>query len=328
MLKKAAAAALALALFLGLAGITLAASAYPNAARQGGYTGQLSADAVPPEREAVPAPEAPSAPEPVPSAAPEPEPEPEPEPSNFYLNGEPVYGMTLRCFEGVPYCSIRVFFENTLAQAEVTWTDDRAQVRGAAANGEELTLTARPGDCWLIANERCLYVEHEVQLEDGVTMAPLSVLTAVFQGSSFTYDEQAQRAEVTLGEQLLLSAAEFYDATDLDLIARVIYHEARYEPMTGKIALGNVITNRVAQSNFPNSVHDVLYARNQFTVVNRSVFWSQTPNEACYNAAKMALEGTSILPTAVYYNIKGMNSWAARNRPLVGTIGNHSFYSG
>lgn len=323
MLKKAAAAALALALFLGLAGITLAASTYPNTARQGGYSGQLSADAVPPEREAVPAPETSPVPE-----APAPTPEPEPEPSNFYLNGQPVYGMTLRCFEGVPYCSIRVFFESTLAQAEVAWTDDRANVQGTSASGESLTLTARPDDCWLIANDRCLYVEHGVKLEDGVTMAPLSVLVSVFQGSSFTYDSQAQRAEVTLGGELLLNGAEFYNATDLDLIARTIYQEARYEPFLGKIALGNVITNRVAQSNFPSNVHDVLYARNQFTVVNRRVFWNETPNTECVNAAKLALEGVSILPTAVYYNIKGMNSWAARHRPLVGTIGNHSFYSG
>lgn len=325
MLKKIASAALALALFLGLAGITLAAPVYPNTARQGRYAGQLSIDAVPPERETLPTPEA--APAPAATPTPEPTPEPEPEPSNFYLNGQPVYGMTLRCFDGVPYCSIRVFFENALAQAEVTWAEDRAQVRGATAGGEDLSLTARPGDCWLKANERCLYVEHEVKMEDDVTMAPLSVLTSVFQESSFTYDEQAQRAEVTLGERLLLSAAEFYNAADLDLIARVIYHEARYEPMVGKVALGNVITNRVAHKKFPNNVYDVLHARNQFTVVNRSVFWSQTPNEACYNAAKLALEGTTILPTAVYYNVKGMNSWAARNRPLVGTIGNHSFYS-
>lgn len=319
MLKRIAAMALALVLFVGLAGVTMASSSYPNTGRQGKYTGQLVLSAAPP----APAQEEKEA------AAPTEEPAPtkEPETSNFWINGAPVDGMILRSFDGVIYCPIRTFFEHALSQANVTWENGRAQVKGTTAEGEALTLTARPGDCWLTANDRCLYVEQEVKLVDGATIAPLYVLVSVFQDSGYTYDAMTARADVTLGSRLLTSAASFYNAEDLDLIARVIYQEARNEPILGKIALGNVITNRVALSNFPNTIHDVIYAPNQFTVVKSSRFWNQTPSAECVIAAKLALEGATILPNAVYYNMKGMSSWASRNRPYVDTIGNHAFYS-
>lgn len=341
MLKRISATALVLALFLGLAGATLASSsdpagqpeapaeqaepaAEPSTSPSEGTDAAEPAGPIPrPEPTPEPVPE----PEPTPEPEPEPEPTPEPEPCNFWINGEPVYGMAMAAFEGTVYCSIRTFFTAALSQSQIDWTDNQAQVKGATADGEALTLTARPGDCWLTANGRCLYVEHQVQLKDGVTMVPLSVLTSIFQDSTCAYDQETGVAQVTLGSRLLPSGDSFYNANDLDLIARVIYQEARYEPMLGKIALGNVITNRVALPNFPNNVHDVLYARNQFTVVNASRFWKQTPNDSCVTAAKLALEGVSILPTAVYYNVKGMNSWAARHRPYVDTIGNHAFYS-
>lgn len=340
MLKRIAAIALVLALFMGLAGATLATSpdldGQPEASAE-----QSDPSAVPPqsasdeadttepmqEPEPTTEPISESEPIPKPEPIPEPEPEPEPEPCNFWLNGEPVYGMAMATLEGTVYCSIRTFFTAALSQSEITWAGDLAQVKGATADGEALTLTARPGDCWLTVNGRCLYVEHQVQMINWATMAPLSVLTSVFQDSACAYDQETGAAQVTLGSRLLPSGDSFYNAGDLDLIARVIYQEARYEPMLGKIALGNVITNRVALPNFPNNVHDVLYARNQFTVVNGSRFWKQTPNDSCVTAAKLALEGVSILPTAVYYNVKGMNSWAAKHRPYVDTIGNHAFYS-
>lgn len=41
---------------------------------------------------------------------------------------------------------------------------------------------------------------------------------------------------------------------DLDLLAHIIYGEARGEPYEGQVAVGAVVLNRVADSRFPNSV--------------------------------------------------------------------------
>ena len=43
-------------------------------------------------------------------------------------------------------------------------------------------------------------------------------------------------------------------STDLNLLARVVYGEARGEPYTGQVAVAAVVLNRVRSSSFPNSV--------------------------------------------------------------------------
>lgn len=265
------------------------------------------------------------------AAAPqEPETEEEAEPappSNFYLNDRPVYGMYLKLIDDVLYCGLRTFFDNALRETQVWWVNNQAEVYGATEAGEALELVACPGACYIVANGRYLYVAQDVRLVDGVTMAPVEVLASVFEESETVWDEESGVARVTLGDRLLTCGEDFYDEDDLELIARVIDQEAGFEPLLGKIALGNLIMNRVASSAFPSTVYDVLYQKSQFTVVKSSKFWKGTPRAESVLAAKLAMDGASILPTALFYNMAGMNSWAARNRPFVATIGHHSFYA-
>ena len=51
---------------------------------------------------------------------------------------------------------------------------------------------------------------------------------------------------------------------NLDLLARVIYGEARGEPYEGQVAVGAVILNRVADSRFPNTIPGVVYQPGAF----------------------------------------------------------------
>lgn len=252
--------------------------------------------------------------------------EPQGPDSNFYLNGKPVPDVALKTLEGRLYAGVEAFFAGALAEGSADWTDGQTTVSGRTAAGEELTVTARPGDDYIVANGRYLYVDSGVVREEETTLVPLETLISVFPGSALAEGSSDERAEVTLGPALLTAGGEFYDETSVDLIARVIYNEARWEPFQGKVAVANLIMNRVNDKHFPDNVHDVLYAKGQFTVVKRSSFWKETPDDSCYAAARLAMDGAEVVPGAVYYCTKGLKSWISRNCPLLYTIKNHDFY--
>lgn len=263
----------------------------------------------------------------------------------FYLNGKQITNMKLMDVNGVPYCMVKYFFENSLATAKVYWANSGSNVKGTTANGESLTLLAQPGSQYMYVNGQSVYVANGIKIKDGYTMAPIEKLAAVFSGSSTYYDWNLKAYVVTTGAYLAGSAAQTaaavqptntaaaggyqpsgnYDAQAVDLIARVIDAEAGSMSLEGKVSVGNVIMNRVASKEFPNTVYGVIYQRNQFTVVNSARF-QNTPSAASVTAAKMALDGVNYVPGAMFYNVTGMRTWASQNRPYLMTFQGHDFY--
>ena len=71
-------------------------------------------------------------------------------------------------------------------------------------------------------------------------------------------------------------------------LSRIIYAEANTEPLLGKIAVGNVIMNRVNSSEFPDTIYSVIFDKNygiQFTpVANGSIY--NDANAECERAAR------------------------------------------
>ncbi|HHW23137.1 MAG TPA: spore cortex-lytic enzyme [Clostridiaceae bacterium] len=112
---------------------------------------------------------------------------------------------------------------------------------------------------------------------------------------------------------------------NLDLLARVIYGEARGEPYEGQVAVGAVILNRVADSRFPNTIPGVIYQPGAFDVVADGQI-NLTPNDTAYRAARDALNGWD--PTygcIYYYNPATATSKWIWSRPIVVRIGKHNF---
>ena len=103
-----------------------------------------------------------------------------------------------------------------------------------------------------------------------------------------------------------------------ELIARVIYLEARGEPAEGQQAVAEVILNRVAADNFPGSVEGVICQEGQFSTA--SAIPEAEPGEAQYAAVDAAMYGDPVLPmNVVYFSREGENDDAW------GTIGEHVF---
>jgi len=113
--------------------------------------------------------------------------------------------------------------------------------------------------------------------------------------------------------------------SDLNLLARLVYAEARGEPYTGQVAVASVVLNRVKSSSFPNTVAGVIYQSGAFSVVNDGQI-NLTPNQTAYNAARDALNGWDPTYGAIYYfnPNTATNSWIW-SRPVTVVIGNHRF---
>lgn len=113
--------------------------------------------------------------------------------------------------------------------------------------------------------------------------------------------------------------------SDLYLLAKCVYAEARGEPYAGQVAVAAVILNRVASPDFPNSISGVIYQPWAFTAVNDGQITLE-PDQTAYNAAQDALNGWD--PTygcLYYYNPTTATSQWIYSRQTVVQIGEHIF---
>lgn len=112
---------------------------------------------------------------------------------------------------------------------------------------------------------------------------------------------------------------------NINLLAHVIYGEARGEIYTGKVAIGAVVLNRVENSKFPQTIPGVIYQSGAFTAVADGQINLEPDNDS-YNAARDALNGWDPTGGCIYYfnPATATSSWIW-GRPQVLQIGKHIF---
>jgi N-acetylmuramoyl-L-alanine amidase len=115
-----------------------------------------------------------------------------------------------------------------------------------------------------------------------------------------------------------------------DLLARLVYAEAKGESYSGKVAVATVVLNRVDSHLFPNSVHGVI---TEVSVGGHYAF-SPVANGAIKLAAdsesKRAVQEALIYRgqgsgSLYFYNPKTAQSAWIKTRPITIQIGNHVF---
>ena len=136
------------------------------------------------------------------------------------------------------------------------------------------------------------------------------------------------KTAAALGISLSSSASNTTNSvsnSDLNLLAKCVYAEARGESYVGQVAVAAVILNRVKSSKFPNSISGVIYQPYAFTCVNDGQI-NLSPNQTAYNAAQDALNGWDPTYGAIYYyNPKTATSSWIKTRTTTVTIGKHVF---
>ena len=114
-------------------------------------------------------------------------------------------------------------------------------------------------------------------------------------------------------------------SSDLELLARVVYGEARGEEYVGQVAVAAVVLNRVKSPSFPNTIAGVVYQSGAFDCVADGQI-NLTPNATARKAAQDALNGWD--PTygcLFYYNPRTATSAWMLSRPVKLVIGQHNF---
>ena len=117
---------------------------------------------------------------------------------------------------------------------------------------------------------------------------------------------------------------------ELYWMARIIHAEAQGESFEGKVAVGNVILNRVASELYPDTIYGVIFDRKHGVqyepVLNGTIY--NTPSAESVRAAKTALRGTNVIGECLFFfNPRiAQSNWISQNRVFYKTIGNHDFY--
>lgn len=136
----------------------------------------------------------------------------------------------------------------------------------------------------------------------------------------------ASRATFSSGEGLLTTEAvpmeyeEFpWHTSDYELLARLVWAEARGESYEGQLAVVEVVFNRVGSESFPDTVYDVIYEPGQFTTASSLEY--VTPTQTQYDVVTAALRMERVLNNdkCVYFNTGSCCG------AYYMTIGNHVF---
>lgn len=121
------------------------------------------------------------------------------------------------------------------------------------------------------------------------------------------------------------SSSSTNNTSNLNLLSKLVYGEARGETYKGQVAVAAVVLNRVKNSAFPNTVSGVIYQSGAFTAVSDGQI-NLTPDSTARKAAQDALNGWDPTYGAIYYfnPNTATNKWIWSRQQTV-TIGKHIF---
>ena len=270
----------------------------------------------------------------------------------FYLDGEPLEHVDAQSISGTYYVTLSsilplidstaIVEDDGYGTAAVTAEASVVTEAAVPVDGEEevlvegeavtevldtLTMTAQAGQRYVVANGRYLYVEDAVIRLNGAVAVPIRV---VAEAMNLTAEYDADTGLVHLIHSAEVGYLEdgesYYNADDLYWLSRIVFCESGNQPLTGKIAVANVVLNRVYNSRFPDTVYDVIFQKNQFGPASSGSIYRE-PNVESVIAAKLAMDGAEALDNVLFFNRAGLNCYASRNRSYVATIGGHAFYA-
>lgn len=121
-------------------------------------------------------------------------------------------------------------------------------------------------------------------------------------------------------EPLVVSQYEAITLTEeeMDLLAKIVWLEARGESFEGQQAVVEVVFNRMLSEYFPDTLTEVIYEKNQFSTAG--LVHTADPGNTQYAAIEAAMTGPNVLPLEVVFF-----SREPQNDNIWGSIGGHVF---
>lgn len=211
--------------------------------------------------------------------------------------------------------------EEVQAAEEAARIEAEAQEKATAEEAARAEAEAKAAAEAQAAAEEAARLEAEAQVKAAAEEA--ARLEAEAQAKAAAEEAAriaAEAQQAALAAQAAQTAA--ISAEELKLLANIIYCEAGSESYVGKVAVGNVIMNRVKSASQPNTITEVVYAKGQFSPVRNGslqrALSSDKADAACYQAAIEALAGAQPVGGKLFFR---------RNNGRSGqVIGHHVFY--
>lgn len=114
---------------------------------------------------------------------------------------------------------------------------------------------------------------------------------------------------------------------DKELFYKTVEAEVTGGSYEDKLRVANVILNRNNSKHFPNTVGKVIKQKGQFCVIRDGRMQKAIPTSETIRAVNDALQGKWIISSDVmYFNVKGLRSWASNNKTKWGRDNVHDFY--
>ena len=206
--------------------------------------------------------------------------------------------------------------EEVQAAEEAARIEAEAQAKAAAEEAARIEAEAQAK----AAAEDAARIEAEAQAKAAEEAARLEAEAQAKAAAEEAARIEAEAQQAALAAQAAQTAA--ISAEELKLLANIIYCEAGSESYVGKVAVGNVIMNRVKSASQPNTITEVVYAKGQFSPVRNGslqrALSSDKADAACYQAAIEALAGAQPVGDKLFFR---------RNNGRSGqVIGHHVFY--
>lgn len=198
---------------------------------------------------------------------------------------------------------------------------EEAEILGLVGEGDDLVVASSKEikNGWILVDFDdtqgyvCLdYVEVKYSFGSAVTIEEEMAARAAIEAEA----QKESEGGATQGKATSLSS------DDISLLAAIIQCEAGNESFEGKVAVGNVILNRVNSGSYPGSIYAVITAPGQFPPATNGTMTGVIAggiSSSCIKAAQTAMSGVNYVGGATHF------------RPVSsgysGTvIGNHVFW--
>lgn len=243
-------------------------------------------------------------------------------------------------------CDVEPFIKNGTTYVPIRFIADALNVDSVLwdKNSKSVTIVNSDSTIVLFANQNYVYVNNECKtlnnnalLVDGRTFVPIRFVSEIL-GANVHWDEKTYTVSISTSSSNNstvggASVSSGYTSSDEDAVywlSKIIESEASGEPFNGKVAVGEVILNRVKSEDFPDTIWEVIFDSKfgiQFEpVANGSIY--NTPSAESIKAAKTALDGSNYVSNCLYFlnpRIASSN-WISKNRQYYTTISQHDFY--
>lgn len=138
--------------------------------------------------------------------------------------------------------------------------------------------------------------------------------------------QPTETAKAVETEEPLIASMD-WGKDDSYLLCKIAMAEAESEGVKGKALVMLVVLNRVWSNEFPDTIEEVIFQKNQFSPVANGRYDAVEPDEECYEALKLIqVDHWNESQDALYFESKSDSKWHSENLEFLFKYGKHYFY--